>query len=94
MVSFASFAPWRETNGFLCALGGLAWASSGLKKNQPGHVAEVPVAGEELEAMLEGYGRDPDIVGGDGGALGFEADEDLGVEFGGFLVDSQERYAR
>ena len=59
-----------------------------------GKGVEVGVAGVEGEAVLEGEGGNPDVVGGDGRALAPELDEEARVGLGGGVVGVEDADAR
>lgn len=50
------------------------------------------VAGKQHEVVLDGQGRDPDVVRRDGGALLPKLEEEAGVVMGGLLVGPQDPY--
>jgi len=54
------------------------------------HEIEVAVAAEKWEGVLAAEGGDPEVVGGDGPALAFEFENDLGIVLRGGLVDVQD----
>ena len=59
-----------------------------------GKGVEVGVARVEGEAVLEGEGGNPDVVGGDGRALASELDEEARVGLGGGVVWVEDADAR
>ena len=48
------------------------------------------VAGQKFQAVLEGDGGNPDVVGGDGRALGAQTDQNFGIDISGLVVDRQD----
>ncbi len=64
-----------------------------LPAKKPCNMGKVLIFREKGQAMLEGDGADPDVVGGDRSSLLSQVEEDGTVLLGGFFIDGIQRYS-